>query len=102
MTAFSIQILAAILFSLGLATCLSRRNLFFILMGIELMLNAVNLSFIGFSQYLDAGQGIIGQVVPLFVIALAAAEACIGLAMLICLVRRGGSLDVDSYSEMKE
>lgn len=102
MTTFSVQILAAILFSFGLATTLSRRNLFFVLMGVELMLNAVNLSFVGFSQSLEAVQGIIGQVVPLFVIALAAAEACIGLAMLICLVRRGGSLDVDTYSEMKE
>ncbi len=102
MTAFSVQILAAILFSFGLATCLSRRNLFFVLMGIELMLNAINLSFVGFSQTLDAAQGVVGQIAPLFIIALAAAEACIGLAMLICLVRRGGSLDVDTYSEMKE
>ncbi|NRA38249.1 MAG: NADH-quinone oxidoreductase subunit NuoK [Planctomycetes bacterium] len=102
MTTFSVQILAAILFSFGLATSLSRRNLFFVLMGVELMLNAVNLSFVGFSQSLEAAQGIIGQVAPLFIVALAAAEACIGLAMLICLVRRGGSLDVDTYSELKE
>ena len=102
MTALSVQILAAILFSFGLATSLSRRNLFFVLMGVELMLNAVNLSFVGFSQSLEAAQGIIGQVAPLFIVALAAAEACIGLAMLICLVRRGGSLDVDTYSELKE
>ena len=100
MSMLNIQILAAILFAIGLGVMMTRRNLFFVLMGIELLLNAVNLSFIGFAQ--TFADGISGQILPLFVIALAAAEACIGLAMLICIFRRRQSLDVDAYSDMKE
>ena len=102
MTLMNIQILAAILFAIGLGVMMTRRNLFFVLMGIELLLNAVNLSFVGFSQSFAGDAGITGQIAPLFVIALAAAEACIGLAMLICIVRRRNVLDVDAYSDMRE
>ena len=102
MTLLNVQLLAAILFAIGLGVMLTRRNLFFVLMGIELLLNAVNLSFIGFSQSFAGEAALIGQVAPLFVIALAAAEACIGLAMLICIVRGRNVLDVDAYSDMKE
>ena len=99
----NVQFLAALLFSIGLAVVIARRNVFFILMGIELLLNAVNLSFIGFSNTLGGGETqILGHVVPLFVIALAAAEACIGLAMVIMLVRQYGSLDAERYAAMKE
>lgn len=97
-----VQILAAVLFGLGLATVLGRRNLFFVLMGVELMLNAINLSFVGFSRTLAADGAWTGQIVPLFVIAIAAAEACIGLAMVIALVRRRDSLDVDDFADLKE
>lgn len=103
-----IQMLAAILFGLGLATVVARRNIFFALMGVELMLNAVNLSLIGFSRSFVAvpgvpeGAAIDGQISALFVIAVAAAEACVGLAMVICLVRQRDSLDTDAYADMKE
>ena len=97
-----VQALAALLFAIGLAVVLMRRNLFFILMGIELLLNAVNLSFIGFARTLPPEAAVDGQVVPLFVIALAAAEACVGLAMVILLVRGRDSLDADAYASMKE
>ncbi len=98
----SIQILAAILFGLGLAIALTRRNIFFLLMGVELMLNAVNLSFVGFSRTHSGEASFTGHLSPLFIIAIAAAEACVGLAMVICIVRGRDTLDADAYSEMKE
>ena len=96
-----IQILALAIFALGLMTAISRRNLFFVLMGVELALNAVNLSFIGFAKTLPAEMSITGQIVPLFSIAVAAAEACVGFAMIILLFRKKESVDSDNYSNMK-
>jgi NADH-quinone oxidoreductase subunit K len=97
-----VQILAAILFALGLGCAASRRNIFFLLMGVELMLNAANLSFVGFARTFPGGSGLVGHLSPLFTIAIAAAEACVGLAMVICIVRGKDSIDVDAYAEMKE
>jgi len=97
-----VQIIAAVLFCLGLAVALTRRNVFLLLMGIELMLNAVNLSFVGFSRGLDAQASLVGQMTPVFIIAIAAAEACVGLAMVICIVRGRESLDSDAFADMKE
>jgi NADH-quinone oxidoreductase subunit K len=96
-----IQLLALALFAIGIMVAISRRNLFFVLMGIELALNAVNLSFIGFAKTLPAEMSITGQIVPLFSIAVAAAEACVGFAMLILLFRKKESVDSDNYSNMK-
>lgn len=97
-----LQTLAALLLGIGLLVALTRRNIFFILMGVELMLNAVNLSFIGFSRTLPGTMAVDGLIAPLFTIAIAAAEACVGLAMVICLVRGKDTLDSDAYAEMKE
>jgi NADH:ubiquinone oxidoreductase subunit K len=97
-----VQIVAAVLFCLGLAVALTRRNVFLLLMGIELMLNAVNLSFIGFSRSFAGNESLVGQMTPIFIIAVAAAEACVGLAMVICIVRGRESLDSDAYADMKE
>jgi NADH-quinone oxidoreductase subunit K len=98
-----VQGLAAVLFTLGLAAVVVRRNLFFILMGVELMLNAVNLSLVGFARTLTAEQGsLTGHIVPLFTIAVAAAEACVGLAMVICITRGKDTVDADAFAEMKE
>ena len=96
-----IQLLALALFAIGILVAISRRNLFFVLMGIELALNAVNLSFIGFAKTLPADMSVAGQIVPLFSIAVAAAEACVGFAMLILLFRKKESVDSDNYSNMK-
>ena len=96
-----IQILALILFALGIAVTLSRRNVFFVLMGIELALNAVNLSLVGFAKTLPAVTSITGQIIPLFTIAVAAAEACVGLAVVILIFRSQDSVDIDTYSNMK-
>ena len=96
-----IQMLALLLFAIGLATALARRNVFFVLMGIELALNAVNLSFVGFAKTLPAAESVAGQIVPLFSIAVAAAEACVGLALVILTFRNRESVDSDNYSNMK-
>ena len=97
-----VQIVAAILFCLGFAVALTRRNVFLLLMGIELMLNAVNLSFIGFSRTFAGAESLFGQMTPIFIIAIAASEACVGLALVICIVRGRESLDSDAFADMKE
>ena len=99
--AIYVQVLALILFSIGLIVAIARRNVFFVLMGVEIALNAVNLSFIGFSKTLPADMSVTGQIVPLFSIAVAAAEACVGFAMVILLFRKKESVDSDHYSNMK-
>lgn len=83
-------ILSAVVFAIGVAGVLIRRNLLVVLMSIELMLNAVNLSFIAFSRFLGSMDG---QVVVFFVMAVAAAEAVIGLAIIISVYRHRQTLD---------
>ncbi|MBQ3714716.1 MAG: NADH-quinone oxidoreductase subunit NuoK [Fibrobacter sp.] len=99
--AIYVQVLALILFSIGLIVAIARRNVFFVLMGVEIALNAVNLSFVGFAKTLPADLSVAGQIVPLFSIAIAAAEACVGLAMVILIFRNRESVDADTYSNMK-
>ena len=70
-------------------------------MGVELALNAVNLSIIGFSKTLPGVESVVGQIVPLFTIAVAAAEACVGLAIVILIFRNQDSVDIDNYSNMR-
>ena len=97
-----LQVLAALLFSLGLIAVLARRNLFFVLMGVELMLNAANLSFLSWSRTIPGSASLEGEVAPLFAIAVAAAEACVGLAMLLSVFRSRETLDTDAFNRMKE
>jgi NADH-quinone oxidoreductase subunit K len=96
-----IQILSLAIFAIGILVALTRRNIFFVLMGIELALNAVNLSFVGFAKPLPAELSVAGQIIPLFSIAIAAAEACVGFAMVILIFRNRESIDADSYSNMR-
>ena len=98
----NVQLLAALLFTIGLVTVLARRNVFLVLMGIEVMLNAVNLSFVGFGRSLPGDASLVGQITPLFTIAIAAAEACVGLAMVICITRGKDTVDSDAFAEMRE
>jgi NADH-quinone oxidoreductase subunit K len=91
-------ILAGILFSLGLTSLLVRRNLLFILMSLEVMLNAAGLAFVvAGSRWHQAD----GQVVFLFILAVAAAEVAVGLALVFQIYRHFGSLDVDKLGEMR-
>jgi NADH-quinone oxidoreductase subunit K len=91
-------LLAGILFSLGLTSLLVRRNLIFVLMSLEVMLNATGLAFVvAGSRWHQAD----GQVVFLFILAMAAAEVSVGLALVLQVYRRFKSLDVDELSGMR-
>lgn len=91
--------LGAILFSLGIAGIfLNRKNVIILLMSIELMLLAVNTNFIAFSHYLGDSAG---QVFVFFILTVAAAEAAIGLAILVVLFRNRGTINVEDLDEMK-
>ncbi len=89
---------SALLFSAGIYGVLARRNAVMILMAIELMLNAVNVNLVAFSAQL---QDVTGQMFALFVIAVAAAEVGIGLALVILLFRNRASINVDEVSLLK-
>ena len=91
-------ILSAVVFAIGVVGVLVRRNLIVLLMSIELMLNAVNLTFIAFSRYLGS---MAGQVIVFFVMAVAAAEAVIGLAIVIAVFRHRQSLDPQEMHLLK-
>ncbi|NNF05248.1 MAG: NADH-quinone oxidoreductase subunit NuoK [Candidatus Eisenbacteria bacterium] len=86
------QILAGILFAIGVMGVLFRRNLLIIFMSVELMLNAANISLVAFSRSLN---NIDGQVIVFFVLAVAAAEVAVGLAIIIDLFRKEGTVDVN-------
>jgi NADH-quinone oxidoreductase subunit K len=91
--------LSAILFFIGVFGVLFRRNLIVMLMSIELMLNAVNLSFITFARY---SGNVEGQVATFFIIALAAAEAAIGLAILVMVFRNRATVQSDDLSLLRD
>jgi len=91
-------ILSAIIFAIGVIGVLIRRNLIVVLMSIELMLNAVNLTFIAFADSLGSMDG---QVIVFFVMAVAAAEAVVGLAIIISVFRQRQSLDPQEMQLLK-
>lgn len=91
-------ILSAVVFSVGIFGFLTRRNIIIMFLSIELMLNGVNISLIAFSHYL---QDMRGQVFVFFVIAVAASEAAIGLAIIMALFRNKSTAHVDEMDEMK-
>ncbi len=90
--------LGAVMFVIGVAGVLMRRNAIIILMSIELMLNAVNVTFVGFARQMG---DLTGQVFAIFVITVAAAEAAVGLAILIALNRDRTVLNVDEVNLLK-
>ena len=92
-------ILSAILFSLGIAGFLYRRNIITVFMSIELMLNAVNLTFITFSYKWKA---VDGHIFSFFVMVVAAAEAAVGLAIILTVFKNRKSLEIDEISLMKD
>ena len=93
-------ILAATLFCIGLFGVLSRRNAIAILLGIELMLNAVNINLVAFWRYRDPAQ-MAGQVFAVIVFAVAAAEVAVGLALIISVYRRSNTVVADDIDLMK-
>ena len=91
-------LLSAILFGIGTAGVFVRRNIFTILLSIEIMLNAVNLSFVAFGRALGT---VDGQIIVFFVMTVAAADAAVGLAIVIGLFRPRESLNPDTFTSLK-
>src|ERR1700712_146396 len=91
-------ILSAVLFSLGVAGFLFRKNIITVFMSIELMLNAVNLSFIAFSYQLKQ---VDGQIFSFFVMVVAAAEAAVGLGIILTVYKNRSTLEIDEINSMK-
>ena len=96
-----VLVVAALLFSIGLFIALSRRNAIGILMGIELMLNSINLNLVGFARFIESPRPIDGQVFTVFVITVAAAEAAVALALAVSIYRLRQSIDVDELNLLK-
>jgi len=94
-----ISILALVLFSIGIVGVISRRNLIVVLMSIEIMLNSVNLLFVVFSRGFN---DTFGQIMVLFVMAVAAAEAAVGLALVIALYRNAHAIVTDAIQNLKD
>jgi NADH-quinone oxidoreductase subunit K len=94
-------LLSALLFAIGLAAALIRRHAIMVLIGIELMLNAANLNFIAFWRYGAHPQALTGIVFALFSIGVAAAEAAVGLALILALYRHHKTAAVDEIHSLK-
>ena len=91
-------IVSAVLFAIGTAGVFLRRNLITVLLSIEIMLNAVNLTFVAFGRQLGS---VDGQIIVFFVMTVAAAEAAVGLAIVIGLYRHRESLNPDAFTSLK-
>ena len=91
-------VLGALLFSIGVVGVLLRRNVIVVFMSIELMLNAVNLTLIAFSRYLN---NVDGQLIVFFVMTLAAAEVAVGLAIIVAVYRNKESINIDEMNLLK-
>ena len=91
-------VLSAVLFCIGTAGVFVRRNLITILLSIEIMLNAVNLTFVAVGRYLGT---VDGQIITFFVMTVAAAEAAVGLALVISLFRHRETLNPDAFTSLK-
>jgi NADH-quinone oxidoreductase subunit K len=91
-------ILSAVLFAIGTCGVFFRRNVITLLLSIEIMLNAVNLTFVAVGRYLGS---VDGQIIVFFVMTVAAAEAAVGLALVIALYRHGETLSPDAYRSLK-
>ena len=96
----SYLVVGAVLFSLGLLTVLTRRNAISVLMGVELILNSANINYVAFSHFSTGNAD--GQIYAIFVIMLAAAEAAVGLAIVLALFQLFHSIDVEAAETLKE
>ncbi|HVV00825.1 MAG TPA: NADH-quinone oxidoreductase subunit NuoK [Verrucomicrobiae bacterium] len=97
----SYLVVSSALFSIGLAGALTRRNAILVLIGIELMLNAANLNFIAFWRYGARPEAVTGIIFVLFSIGIAAAEAAVGLALIISVYRHYHTVDVSRVDRLK-
>lgn len=94
-------VVGALLFAIGLYLALAKRNAVGILMGIELMLNAVNLTLVSFSRFIVAPRPIDGQVFAIFVITVAAAEAAVALALVVAIYRHRQTIDMNRINLLR-
>jgi len=97
----SYLLISALLFSIGLAGALTRRNAILVLVGIELMLNAANLNFIAFWRYGPNPEALTGIMFAIFAIGVAAAEAAVGLALIISIYRHYKTTNLDQINSMR-
>ncbi len=93
-------ILGALLFSIGLFGVLTRRNAVAVLLGVELILNSANINFVAFSRYMPGSLD--GMIFALFVVVLAAAEAAVGLSIVLVIYKTFSHIKVDDVSELRE
>jgi NADH:ubiquinone oxidoreductase subunit K len=96
-----VLIVGGALFSIGLFVALAKQNAVAVLMGIELMLNAVNLTLIGFARFVESPRPLDGHVFAVFVITVAAAEAAVALALAVAIYRQRGTIDVDKINLLR-
>ena len=100
MSLVHVELLSAALFIIGMYGVLARRNAVLVLISIELMLNAVNINLVGYAAFLDPGR-LLGQIIAIFVITVAAAEVGLALAIILRLYRNLGTANVDEVDLMK-
>ena len=93
-------ILAAVLFAIGIFGVITRRNTIGILMSLELMFNAVNINLVAFNRF-TGSDGLTGQIFAIFVLVVAAAEAVVGLAIVLLVYRNWGGIESENYTIMK-
>ena len=96
-----VLIVGGALFAIGLYIALAKRNAVAVLMGIELMLNAVNVTLIGFSRFVESPRPLDGHVFAIFVITVAAAEAAVVLALAMAVYRHRGTIDIDKINLLR-
>lgn len=96
-----VLVVGAILFAIGLYLALSKRNAVGILMGVELMLNAVNVTLLAFSRYVESPRPLDGQVFATFVITVAAAEAAVALALMVAIYRHRETVNIDEIDVLR-
>ena len=94
-------VIATVLFVIGLAGVLTSRNVVRVLMAVELMLSAVNINLVAFNNYLQNGDALLGQVFAIFVLTVSAAEASVGLAIVIALYRARATADMEDFNLLK-
>jgi NAD(P)H-quinone oxidoreductase subunit 4L len=94
-------IVATILFTIGLAGVLTGRNVVRVLMSVELMLSAVNINLVAFNNYSQTSEALLGQVFAIFVLTVSAAEASVGLAIVIALYRARATADMEDFNLLK-
>ncbi|MBI1885586.1 MAG: NADH-quinone oxidoreductase subunit NuoK [Chloroflexi bacterium] len=94
-------VLGAVLFAIGIYLALTKRNAVAVLMGIELMFNAVNVTFVAFSRFVESASPLTGHVFVVFIITVAAAEAAVALALAVLVYRNRETINIDEINLLK-